>query len=163
MATSSKRGADRRGLATRSEPDYRFDFCGGHVAIDFTNTVGDRGGDPREHFNNFADIVAWAEARGIVTPRAAATLRHEAASNPDNARRAHRHAVELREALYGVLDAIASKRPVRSADLDVVNRHVSATFEGATLSASGARFTLDTPPYRALQDVLRPVVRAAVD
>ena len=31
----------------RSEPAYTFDFCGGHAAIDFTNTVGSRGGDRR--------------------------------------------------------------------------------------------------------------------
>ncbi|HEY2905884.1 MAG TPA: ABATE domain-containing protein [Vicinamibacterales bacterium] len=142
---------------------YRFDFCGGHVAIDFTNTVGDRGAEPKEHFNTFGDILAWAEARGVITRRAAAALRRQAASDPEGARRAHRHAVELREALYRVLEAAASKRQPAARDLDALNAFVSATFEGAALSRSGARFTLETPPGRGLDDVLRPVVRAAVD
>jgi predicted RNA-binding Zn ribbon-like protein len=163
MVTSSVRGAAARGLAARSQPDYQFDFCGGHVAIDFTNTVGSRGGDAEEHFNTFGDIVAWAEARGIVTRKAAAALRHQAASDPDAARRAHGRAVELREALYRVLDAAAGKRRPRPVDLDVLNAHVSATFEGAALLPSGARFTLETPRDARLDDVLRPVVRAAVD
>jgi predicted RNA-binding Zn ribbon-like protein len=163
MVTSATRGAIRRSAAARSQPDYRFDFCGGHIAIDFTNTVGNRGLDPEEHFNTFADIVAWAEARGLVTRRAAAALRQQAASEPDAASRAHRRAVALREALYRVLDAAAGKRRPRSADLDVLNAHVSATFDGATLVPSGARFTLDPPRRAGLDEVLRTVVRAAVD
>ena len=51
----------------RSDPDYVFDFCGGQLAIDFTNTVGSRGGEPEEHLQTFGDLLAWAEARGIPT------------------------------------------------------------------------------------------------
>jgi len=142
---------------------YRFDFCGGHVAIDFTNTVGDRGADPKEHFNSFDDVLAWAAARGVLTRGAAAALRRQAAADPDGARRAHRKAVELREVLYRVLDAAASKRQPAARDLDLLNAYVSATFEGAALSRAGARFTLETPRRSRLDDVLRPVVRAAVD
>jgi len=142
---------------------YRFDFCGGHVAIDFTNTVGDRGADPKEHFNSFDDVLAWAAARGVLTRGAAAALRRQAAADPDGARRAHRKAVELREVLYRVLDAAASQRQPAARDLDLLNAYVSATFEGAALSRAGARFTLETPRRSRLDDVLRPVVRAAVD
>jgi predicted RNA-binding Zn ribbon-like protein len=142
---------------------YRFDFCGGHIAIDFTNTVGDRGADPEEHFNTFNDVLAWAEARGVLARRAAAALRRDAASDPQGAGRALRKAVELREALYGVLDAAASKRQPAARDLDVLNAYVSATFQGAAVVRSGAHFTLDTPRRPGLDDLLRPVVRAAVD
>jgi predicted RNA-binding Zn ribbon-like protein len=163
MVTSSSGGAHDRGAADRSEPDYRFDFCGGHVAIDFTNTVGDRGGEPQEHFNTFGDIVAWAEARGVVSRRRAAALRHRAASDPEGARRAYRRAIELREALYRVLGATADVRRPSPADLGVLNAHVSATFAGAALSSTGVRFTLETAGDDGLDDVVRPVVRAAVD
>jgi predicted RNA-binding Zn ribbon-like protein len=163
MVTRSTPGAIGRNAAARSQPDYRFDFCGGHIAIDFTNTVGNRGLDPDEHFNTFGDIVAWAEARGLVTRSAATALRQQATSEPEAAGRALHRAVELREALYRVLDAAASKRRPRSADLDVLNAHVSDTFEGATLVRSGTRFTLDLPRRAGLDEVLRTVVRAAVD
>lgn len=163
MVTSARRGAAVRGLATRSEPDYPFDFCGGHLAVDFTNTVGNRGDDREEHFNSFCDVVAWARARGVVTRGAAAALLRKAAVDPAGARRAHLRAIELREALYRVLDAAAGQRRPRPADLAVLNARVSATFEGATLSPSGSGFTLDTPRQPGLDDVWRPVVRAAVD
>jgi len=47
-------------MVTRSEPEYAWDFCGGHLAVDFTNTVGDRGGAPQEHLRVYADVLSIA-------------------------------------------------------------------------------------------------------
>ncbi len=151
------------GSPLRSDPDYRFDFCGGHLAIDFTNTIGDRGAEPVEHFRTFGDVVAWAEARGILARGAAAALRQRAADQPEGAARAFRSALVLREALYNVLAAASSGRRVRPADLNVVNQHVADTFKGAALTPSGGRFSLETRADAWLDLVTRPVVRAAVD
>jgi predicted RNA-binding Zn ribbon-like protein len=154
------------GSPQRSDPDYTFDFCGNHLAIDFTNTVGDRGADPAdriEHFKTFGDIVAWAEARGVISRSAAAALRQKANADADGANRAWRSALEFREALYNVVAAASSNRRSRPADLAVVNEHVGKTFSGATLAQSGERFSLETRAEEWLDPVLRPVIRAAVD
>jgi predicted RNA-binding Zn ribbon-like protein len=147
----------------RSEPDYSFNFCGNHLAIDFTNTVGDRGADRGEHLNTFGDIVAWAEARRVISRNAATALRQQANVDPDGANRAWRSALAFREALYNVLAAAASKRRARPADLAVVNEYVGETFKGAALAQSGERFSLETHAEQWLDPVLRPVTRAAVD
>ena len=102
------------GSPDRSEPAYAFDFCGGQLAIDFTNTVGSRGDDPSEHFSTFGDVVAWAEARGIIRRQEAAALRREATAAPERARRAVHEARELREALYRVLDATVDGKAPQS-------------------------------------------------
>jgi predicted RNA-binding Zn ribbon-like protein len=151
------------GSPLRSDPGYSFDFCGGHLAIDFTNTVGDRGGETVDHFCSFGDVVAWAEARGVVARAAAAALRQRAAADPQGAARAFRSALVLREALYNVFAAAASGRRVRPADLNVVNQHVADTFKGAALAPAGERFALETRADAWLDPVIRPVVRAAVD
>jgi predicted RNA-binding Zn ribbon-like protein len=151
------------GSPLRSDPGYTFDFCGGHLAIDFTNTIGDRGTDSVEHFRTFGDVVAWAEARGILARGAAAALRQRAADNPEGAARAFRSALGLREALYNVLAAASSGRRVRPADLNVVNQHVAETYKGAALAPSGERFALETRADAWLDPVTRPVVRSAVD
>lgn len=147
----------------RSEPDYVFDFCGGHLAIDFTNTVGDRGSDRDDHLNTFGDIVAWAEARGVVTKAAASAIRQQAVADPDGAKRAWRSAVALREALYNVIAAASEGRKARPADLEIVNRHVAETFRGAELAPAGGRFALATRSDAWLDPIIRPVMRAAVD
>ncbi len=151
------------GSPHRSEPGYVFDFCGGQLAIDFTNTVGDRGSRPVEHFNTFGDVVAWAEARGVVSRGMATALRERASADSNGAARALRSALGLREALYNVFAAASSRRRARPADLNVVNQHVAATFKNAALAPSGERFSLETRADAWLDPVIRPVVRAAVD
>src|SRR6059036_3696342 len=113
----------------RSEPEYTFDFCGGQLAIDFTNTVGSRGGAPEEHLRTFGDLVAWAEARGILPRAGAARLRRAAA-----ARAALGRALELREALYRVIEAAAATGRPAPADLAIVNAQVRETFSRMRLS-----------------------------
>jgi predicted RNA-binding Zn ribbon-like protein len=164
MVTTRNRPKPPGGSSSqRSEPDYRFDFCGNHLAIDFTNTVGDRGGDRGEHLKTFGDIVAWAEARGVISRSAAAALRQKADADPDGAHRAWRSALAFREALYNILAAASSNRRARPADLAVVNDHVADTFKGAALAQAGERFSLETRAEEWLDPVLRPVTRAAVD
>jgi predicted RNA-binding Zn ribbon-like protein len=163
MVTRRKGAAHRGGSTERSDPGYTFDFCGNHLAIDFTNTVGDRGGDRGEHLETFGDIVAWAEARGVISRGEAAALRQQASADPDGANRAWRSALLFREALYNILAAAASNRRARPADLAVVNQHVADTFKGAALAPSGEGFSLETRAEAWLDPVLRPVTRAAVD
>jgi len=164
MVTGQKGDKDKaQGSPRRSDPSYAFDFCGGQLAIDFTNTVGDRGSTPVEHFGTFGDIVAWAEARGVISRRVAAALRQRAAADAEAAASAYRSALALREALYNLLAAASSERRVRAADLQVVNEHVAHTFRTAALAPAGGRFSLETPADSWLDPVTRPVVRAAVD
>ena len=163
MVTARNSPPPPGGSSQRSEPGYTFDFCGNHLAIDFTNTVGDRGGDRGEHLKTFGDIVAWAEARGVISRSAAAALRRTADADPEGANRAWRSALAFREALYNVLAAASSNRRARPADLAVVNDHVADTFKGAALAQAGERFSLETRAEEWLDAVLRPVTRAAVD
>jgi predicted RNA-binding Zn ribbon-like protein len=164
MVTPATRGASPEpGSPHRSDPTYKFDFCGGHLAIDFTNTVGDRGSQTDEHFNTFGDVVAWGEARGVVSRSVAAALRERAAADPNAAARALGSARALREALYRAFAAASSGRRVRPADLAIVNQHVADTFKNAALAPAGDRFSLDTRADVWLDPVTRPVIRAAVD
>jgi predicted RNA-binding Zn ribbon-like protein len=147
----------------RSEPDYRFDFCGGHLALDFTNTVGSRGSDSEEHLLTYGDLLAWAEAGKVVSHAEAGRLRRRASSDPDAARRALRRAIDLREALYAVLARAARGGSVDAASLVRLNRYVADTFGAAQLTAAAGRLTLATPADEGLDAMLAPIVRAAVD
>jgi predicted RNA-binding Zn ribbon-like protein len=152
------------GPAGRSQPEYRFDFCGGHLALDFANTVGSRGAEPQEHFNTYGDVVAWAEARGVVSKAEATRLRKAAAAAPDEARAAHRRAIRLREAIYQVFHRRASGRPPAAEDLATLNRFVADTYRGAQLVVDGDRLVLATAPSGdTLDRPFAPVVRTAVD
>jgi predicted RNA-binding Zn ribbon-like protein len=150
----------------RSEPDYAFDFCGGQLAIDFTNTVGSRGDAPAEHLRTFGDLMAWAEARGVLTRAGAQRLRRDAANRPGPARTALADALVVREALYRVIAAAAAVRPPASADLAILNAHVGKTFSRMQWADQRSRLELTDDGARTASmadSILRPVIRAAVE
>jgi len=148
----------------RSQPDYTFDFCGGHLALDFINTVGSRGGDADDHFNTYGDVIAWAEARGVLTTREAARLRRAAARNPAAARTARARAIDLREALYRVFRRRVSGKTPAAEDLAIVNRFVGDTYASAHIAVEQSHLVLQTGlADEALDRPLAPVVRAAVE
>lgn len=150
-------------VTARSQPDYRFDFCGGHLALDFTNTVGSRGSEPDEHLRTYGDLVAWAEQRGVLSRDLVGRLKWKADADPDAARSVLRRALALREALYAVLArAVDRGRPDAQA-LARLNEFVAATYGRAQLAVHAGRLTLETPASDALDAMLPPVVRAAVD
>jgi predicted RNA-binding Zn ribbon-like protein len=152
------------GSLGRSEPDYRFDFCGGQLAIDFTNTVGDRGSISQEHFATIGDIAAWAEARQIVDRTTLQELRRWVQAHASAARREYVRALEVREALYRTFLAVASNRPVGDHDLDLVNREVSLTNCRTHLSFEDGQFTLSSAGRHdnPVDEILEPILRAAV-
>ena len=147
----------------RSQPDYRFNFCGNHAAIDFTNTVGSRGDSPEDHLNTYGDLLAWAASRRVLSRSVVARLKQEAAHDPDQARRALRRAVDFREALYDLLGVVADGRTPDAAVLARVNRYVSETLAAAQLSVSDGKIVLASSGAADLDAVLAMVARAAVD
>lgn len=155
---------DLTGSVERSQPDYAFDFCAGHVALDFANTVGNRRGGQDEHVGTYGDLVAWAEARGVVAKPVAGRLRRAAAAAPEDARAAYRRAIKLREAIYRVFERRASGKPPAADDLATLNRFVAEMYRNAQLVVDGDRVVLDTGSSADILD--RPfaaVIRAAVD
>lgn len=158
-------------MVTRSEPGYTWDFSGGHLALDFTNTVGSRGGSREEHFLSWDDALSWAVARGILSPSAAARSHDELTRHPGAAQRALRAATELREALYAVFADAASVRPRRRPSrppidaLATLNRWIASTFAHARLQPGRREFVLATgrSGSTGVEAIAGPVVRAAVD
>src|SRR5256885_8772006 len=130
-------------MVTRSQPGYVWDFCGGHAAIDFTNTVSSRGAGAEERFNVYGDALSWAQARGVLARGEVQRLAAAAARDPARAREALAQLVALREALYRVLAASAAGRRAPAADLATLNDAVAAAFAQARLAAHAQTFTLE--------------------
>ena len=151
------------GALERSEPGYKFDFCGGHPAIDFTNTVGNRGNEPEEHLHTYGDLLAWAQARGVVSRGDASKLARRAHDDVDAAGRALRRAVDLRETLYALMSAVVDGRKPEKHLLARLNDYVSDTFGAAHLAVEEGRLILKTPSDDRLDAMLTPIVRSAVE
>src|SRR5713226_10663 len=63
-----------------------FEFTGGLLCLDFTNTLEDRPSDhPRELLNSYSDLVSWSQQARILEDQEAQQLLEEAARRPAEA------------------------------------------------------------------------------
>ncbi len=149
-----------------STTGYVWDFCGGHLALDFVNTVSDRGGERVERLNVYGDLLEWATARGAVAAADARRLAKAADARPGAADEALCSAVALREALYRIVAAVSAQRHARREDLALLDAHLRAAYARVRLAPASERLALafDAPDDRSLlAPIVMPVVRAAVD
>ena len=137
---------------------YTFDRTGGHLALDFANTVDGRHAPPTtDHLATYADLVEFGRQTELVSAVEAQRLARLAAQRADAAGAVLAEAVALREALYRIFFAVAEGTTARASDLAVLNAH-------------HARFRLDEQ-FRwewaarpsGLDGFVGPIVRAAVD
>jgi predicted RNA-binding Zn ribbon-like protein len=104
-------------------PTPPFDFCGGHLAVDFANTVDGRAGAaPVERLTGYEALVAFGEQAAIVDAERARQLRAWARDNSDAADAIAARARDLRELLYRLFTAVADGKPPDPRDLDGLNR-----------------------------------------
>jgi predicted RNA-binding Zn ribbon-like protein len=145
---------------------------GGHVALDFVNTIGGMRDQPPsppdELLDTYEDLVVWCVRLGVISEADGRKLSRAAARDEKGARRALGRARELRELLYATFRPIAdgAEPPtelldrLRDADRDALATGQLAP-DGDAGSASAMRWTW--PPPRELDDPLRPITHAAVE
>jgi len=140
--------------------ERQFEFSGGHLALDFANTVGGSRAAPREHLGAYADLLSWARQAGLVTAEAARRLRREAERHPREAAAALQRAVALREAIFRTGAALAAGERPTSGDLETLNAELARTLPHARLERSdgGVRWSWEEG---GLDRPLWPVARAA--
>lgn len=136
---------------------FTFDLCGDHLALDFVNTLTDRGRAPVDRLDSYDALLAFARQTGIVARSRAAELRARAQQSAPAAADVRDLAVALREALYGIFSAVARGRAPALQDRGLLNRgmHRLCLDEDLSLTWRAAPDALD--------DFLGAVVLAAVE
>ncbi len=145
------------------QTEYVFDLSGGHLALDFVNTVGGmRGVRPREYLQAYGDLVTFGRQAGAVPERVASRIAAEARRRPEEAAAALAAAIALREALYRIfLERSEGRRP-RSADLDALNAALGRALPHRRVADEDGRIVLGWEEAAELGAPLWPVVDAAV-
>src|SRR5262245_22590764 len=163
-------------MSNLSMPSYRlywpmavatFALVGGHLALDFVNTVDWRG-DPtrrRDLLVTFEDLLAWARAATLVGTAAVRVMRVAAQRDAARAMRSLQRARRLREVLARVLaeadrDGRPTARDVRrlNAFLAAALRHRRLEIRGTNVVWSWGRGENGT-----FDSLLWPIVLAAAE
>lgn len=116
-----------------------FRWVGGRASVDFTATLGNRGGRPVERIGEPADLARWFREAGL------------ADATPDVSGSDLSHARELREALYQVFTD-------PGADLEVLNHWATRPVPGGRLDRRAGRITLH-PPHTDVPGLLSLLAR----
>jgi predicted RNA-binding Zn ribbon-like protein len=140
---------------------------GGHLALDFVNTVGglyDEPADDEELLDEYQDIPTWCARLGVISERAAGSLRAAARRDPAGAERALREAIELRRLLDDVFRPLTAGKSPPEELLERLRDADRAALAGARLTRGGdGTFDWTWPPPRELTDPLKPIAHAAVE
>ena len=146
--------------------ELSFQYIGGDPALDLVNTVDwTSRGPENERLTDFARLISWAEAAGVVSSSAGAALRKRADARPGEAAAAHHNALETRAALARLFGRIAAGR-AGSRDLHDFNRLLGPPLEHMQLLPAAMRGSQDLQlgwekKDSRLQSVVWPVLWSA--
>ena len=109
-------------------------LSGGILCLDFVNTVHCYGcTDLGEYLNTYDDLLAWSRHVGTINNKDAKILSRKAARHPAEAKSAHKRAIDLRGAVYRIVQE-SLENVERHADAGRVDIHLSYTEEGLVVT-----------------------------
>lgn len=150
---------------TEPEPKrFKFDLSGGHLALDFANTVSWRGSEAVERLPDYFELVRWSEQAGVLPRSRTTEVLVMATRDPKKAASILEKAIRLREAMYAIFAAVANKGEAPPRDLAALNSFLIQGSSYVRLKEEDGRFVWDWESANRLADaMLWPVAQAAAD
>jgi predicted RNA-binding Zn ribbon-like protein len=147
-------------------------IVGGHLALDFANTVDDPEGPERyDHAGTYPELVGWSVRIGILRPDQADELLAAGADHPRASSAALRRAHLLRRILNETFSEVAALNTGQAGEVRVaVPAHwadlrpfVTEALGHAELVAHGATYEMTWPVNTRLDAMLWPIAVAAAE
>jgi predicted RNA-binding Zn ribbon-like protein len=141
------------------------DFVGGHMVVDFVNTVTGRNGHPRDWLASFAALADWAALIGLFPKHQCERLKKSSHRSPTEAESVLASARELRELLFKVLLALAvNGRSPSPGDLELLDAYWCRAVEKHTLRRVGGSIQPVIADFSAALDgIVNAMAIRAVD
>jgi len=157
----------RRERGTGPADQSRFDALhalGELVCLDFVNTVDPRVGDlQRDYLATYTDLVQWSRYTGALAAEQEVALLRAAAQRPGDAQTVFHQVIALRETLYRLFAAVATRRSPASADLAALHGAYMSVMAQAHLGVATNRLEWRWAVGASTLDLLlAPIVTSAV-
>jgi predicted RNA-binding Zn ribbon-like protein len=141
---------------------------GGHLALDFVNTMGgsyELPPEPHDEFlRSYGDLLAWGVRVDLLDEASAKRLSRAASADPQEAERVLREAIEQREQGYAVLRALAESREPPAEAVSGVEENARRAIEEARLApCADGSFRWHWEHGDDLRSPLRPLAHATVE
>lgn len=128
-------------------PAPREDLC-----LGFANTRYWRGStEPTETLSDFAALMDWCRAEGLLVAARGRAFERELASGADGGEAAFRKALELREAIFAVFAAVAAGAKPRNQDLARLDRALGFAPARSGIALGGEEFLWRIGPREGMK------------
>jgi predicted RNA-binding Zn ribbon-like protein len=128
-------------------------IVGGHLALDFANTVDDPDGRARhDHIATYAGLVHWAERTGVIAS--------DQRGRPEDAAATLRRAHALRQIILDIFTDVAAGEPSAPHGWTELRPYVAEAIGHARLAPTASGYGLTWPDSDSL---LGPVAYAALE
>jgi predicted RNA-binding Zn ribbon-like protein len=155
----------------RKRPAAAVNLVGGHLCLDFVNSVGARrtgsSGEMTirdEKLTDYVDLLAWGQHAKVLTHSQAQTLVRESGRCKKEAAAVFRRAIRLREALYYTFRAILLRREPERLHLRMLNEELRLARETEQLVFQKPHFAWHWSASKSSLDrVVASVARSAAE
>lgn len=149
----------------RSLPTPKFDLLAGALCLDFANTVDKRLSDhPEDKLDGYEALIAFGQQTGVFSPSEAQDLRREGMRQKEETTRVFNRAVELREIIFRILTAVATRREVAEADAAALNSALQRVNVGSIITPGKTQLAWHwVEKNTGAERFLGTIVRSAVE
>lgn len=152
-------------MAAQPLQAYKFDLSGGHLALDFINTVSRRDAPELsvDHIRSASDLLSFALQSKLINPEDAARLSRAFAAKISKSAELMRNTIALREALFRTFHKVAAGGRGLAADILLIEKwNAEALVQRKIVHANG-RYSWKWDDQQGAERILWPIAQAAAD
>lgn len=148
-----------------NKPLVNYKMLGERLCVDFVNTQDWRDSTkPGELLPSYQQLLDWSTQAGIVTETEYSMMMEYAAHYPAEAQQVHRKALQLREMMHRIFEALINENHPDANDLAMFNEMVANAYQSVRLVPGGTAFSLQFQMEKQqLDSLLPPIVQSALD
>lgn len=138
----------------------RYEYVGGHLGVDFVNSLGGTFEAPHETLDSYSDLLAWTAQAGLLADAEAGRLRRQVESEPERAEEVLGDARRLRSQLDMILRATVAQETAPAEPLAAIrDAYVDALRSGQLVIGEDGRY--DWAWVHPADDLANPLWRVA--
>ena len=152
-------------VSASSPQEFQFDLSGGHLALDFANSVSGRDSPEKtvDHITSYHDLISFALQSRLIEPKEADALEREAHMQQRSASQVQRKALALREAMFRAFTELAHGKPASPEDLQFLDKTATESLGHRHIVHAGGVYKWQWDDGGKLERILWPIVTSAAE
>lgn len=145
--------------------EFQFDLSGGHLALDFANSISRRDSAEKsvDHVTSYRDLVSFARQSGILSPNEAEALARDSGSASRRGLHAMRAAIVLREAIFRAFLALANGKPASASDVELIGQAASDALRHRRIVRQDGGYRWQWDNDGDLERIVWPIAQSAAE